>query len=132
MVGRADDDGVNVAADRVVHLTKVLELLGAADRLLLGGDGEVAGVDVADGDDIFPRHAVHVLAAPSGHADAGDVEPFVGPEHAPRQGEHEGQRRRGGGGLNEAAAGDSRGGGLGARHGGLLQLVRSKRPASIT
>ena len=117
VVRRADDDGVDVIAHRVEHLAEVLELFRGLDRLLLCGDGEVAGVDVADGDDVLAGYAVHVLAATAGDADAGDVEPLVRPQHPPGQGEHERQRRRGGGGLDETAAGDSRGGGPGTRHG---------------
>ncbi len=77
VVGRADDDGVDVAL-LLQHLAEVGVALGVGEVLV--GAGRALVVDVAQGDDVLGAgDGPQVAAALAAGADDGDVEPVVGP-----------------------------------------------------
>ena len=76
VVGRGDDDGVEVLL-LVEHLAEVGVGLGLGKPL--GHLAQVQRIDVAQGDDVFAGQVIDVVGALVGHADAGQVELFVGP-----------------------------------------------------
>ena len=76
VVGRRDDDGVEVLL-LVEQLAEVDVGLGL--RKALGHLAQVQRVDVAQGDDVLAGQVVDVVGPLVGHADAGQVQLFVGP-----------------------------------------------------
>ena len=74
MVGRTDDDGVEVFL--VQALAPILVLLGF--RELLGGRGESLGIDVAEGDDVFFFQHVEMGGGPPPAANKSDIQPIPG------------------------------------------------------
>lgn len=78
MIGRADDDGVDVLA--LQHLL-VLEVLAGLRGELLAGLGAARLIGVTDCNDLAAagliREAEQILAAPSG-AEAGEADAIVG------------------------------------------------------
>ncbi|TXT58178.1 MAG: hypothetical protein BAJALOKI3v1_1400001 [Promethearchaeota archaeon] len=75
MVGRRDEDAVDLALHLAKHRAEIGVAFGLGVRL--GGLGEVPLVDVAEGDDVLAPHAAQVRTAPSGDADNGDGESAV-------------------------------------------------------
>src|SRR5262249_47464954 len=75
MVGRGDDDGVDVLVLGVEQLAPVavLRCLGK----VLDRRGEIIRIDIAQGNDILAPQVVDVVAALGGDADEGEVEFLV-------------------------------------------------------
>ena len=82
VVGGGDDDGVEL---RVGEHRPVVGEPGRR-RESASRCPEGARVDIAEGDDVFPRHRVEVRATAAADADHPDVEPVVGSQHAPAAG----------------------------------------------
>jgi hypothetical protein len=77
VVGRADRDGIDALAHLVEHLAIIVVPLGIG--IFLGRLVEGLVVDVADGDHVARLAGVaRVALALASHADAGEVDLFVG------------------------------------------------------
>ena len=76
MIGRADDDGIELTS----FFFEQFAVVGVATGFweTLGKAVEVSFVDVAQGDDVFAGDAVDIFRSPIGRANDGNVEFFIG------------------------------------------------------
>ncbi len=77
MVGRADDDRVDLLVDLVEHLAEIAVLPGLGP-LFEGGGGMAAAIDVAQRDDVLAGEVVQIRSALPADADAGDTDLLAG------------------------------------------------------
>ena len=99
VIGSGDGHRIDRFADLVEHLPEVLELLGL--RVLLTLLGERVPIDVAQTDDgaTAACGVVGVAGALAAHANATNLDSFIGTQHRAHVGKGEG----GGGGSGTAA-----------------------------
>jgi hypothetical protein len=77
VVGRGDDDGVDVVGFLVQHLAEVAVFRRVGEALV--GGGRAAVVDVAQGDDILGRRrSAQICRALAARADGGEVQFLIG------------------------------------------------------
>ena len=130
VVGRGYGHRVDGFADLVEHLPEVLELLGL--RILLPLLGERGSVDVAQANNgaATTCRIVGVAGTLAAHADATDLDAFVGAQHRAHVGESEGSGGGGGTAAQEAATIEAGERGRGQGIHGSLEGVNRWSPES--
>jgi len=90
VVGSRHDDRIEVLAFEQPAIVGI----GLGPRVLPGRCTQPLRVDVAQRHHVFTRHRRQVAAAPTGHADDADVQPFIGSECCRRQQQPAGEQCR--------------------------------------